>query len=184
VTRSAADPFAITEERVPLRDADVAAGLDGVAMEAAMGSLLGGLAQTKRALADREKESRGDIQRLLLEVIEVGDAFERIFAAAREMEEKLDPSTKRWISNFRTIHKLLLRILTDHGVAEIETLDRTFDPHFHKALDAVVDPSQADGTIVQTVRKGYAKGGLILRKTEVVIVRNDASGPRAAATAG
>jgi molecular chaperone GrpE (heat shock protein) len=184
MTKSVADPFAITEEPVPLRDADVAAGLDGAAMESAVNDLLGGLAQTRRALEDREKESRGDIQRLLLEIIEIGDAFDRIFAAAREKEGSIEPSARRWLSNFRVVQSLVVRLLSEHGVAEIETLDRRFDPQWHKAVDAVADPSHPDGTIAQTLRKGYVRGGVILRKTEVIIVRNDASSPPDEATDG
>jgi len=136
-----------------------------------------GLVKARRALSDREREHVQEMSRLLLDVIEIGDAFERVFRAVRDMGDRVDRSTRRWINNFRSISRILRRVLAEHGAVEIETVGQSFDPRWHRISELVQDPDRPDGTIVRQVRKGYVWRGVVLRKAELVVVRNDQSDP-------
>jgi molecular chaperone GrpE (heat shock protein) len=100
---------------------------------------------------------------------------------------KLESTANVWLRNFKTIFKLLRRNLTDNDVAELEPAS-SFDPYQHHIQDTVEDAQNADGTIVETVRVGYRWRGELLRKADVVVVKNvtDAAraGPDGAAAPG
>jgi hypothetical protein len=58
-----------------------------------------------------------------------------------------------------------------------------FDPDLHQAVAAVETPDAEPGTILETVRKGYAWRGTVLRHAQVRVVAGDAHRvPRADST--
>ncbi len=144
------------------------------AVEEGLRTLMQRLAVAERALADSQRQQEESTRRLLLEIVEVSDAFERLFATADEMGDRVDAATRRWLRNFQTVHRLLQRLLQRHGVAEVETLDGMFDPVWHTAAEVVSDPEQPDGTIVKVLRKGYGWRNQVLRPAEVIAVHNAA----------
>lgn len=143
------------------------------AVEEAVRALLLRKAEAERALAEGQRRHEDEVRRLLLEVVEVSDAFERLFATADEMGDRVDAATRRWLRNFQTVHRLLQRLLQRHGVAEVQTLDGMFDPTWHTVAEVVSDPERPDGTIVKVLRKGYGWRNQVLRPAEVIAVRNE-----------
>jgi molecular chaperone GrpE (heat shock protein) len=146
------------------------------AVEDDIRGLLRELAEARSALARQEGEQRGRTERLLLSLIEVLDAFEHVFGHIGERGRDLTPETESWVGNFRTVYRLLQAALADQGVAPIEAPEGDFDPGWHSVVDTVADPSRPDGEIVSEQRRGYTWGDRVLRKTEVVAVRNEGGG--------
>lgn len=150
---------------------ETAGELAGV--EAGVRALIQQLALTRRELKDHESERNEATRRFLLELLDVSDAFDRVFANARDQGEQLDPLAKRWINSFRTVDRLLGRALRNQGVVEIQTLDQMFDPYWHTAAEVLADPERPEGSIHHELRKGYVWKNQVLRKTEAVVVKND-----------
>ena len=163
----------ITERPIPLYGWKPEHGPDrlmGIEQDTRM--LMRNLAEAKFLLDEGEKHQLGENQLLLLSLLEVTDAFDRVFQNVESKKEKIDQQMKIWIGNFRTVARMLRKILTEQGVKEIENLGQGFDPHWHKIAETVVDTSKSDGTIIEVVRKGYVWKNRILREAEVVVVRN------------
>ena len=160
----------------------------GAFREADQGDYLGAIERDTRdlirRLAEREcelkeaaKKHEAHTRALLLALVDdLSDAFERVFDIIQKQQEHLTPKTKIWFGNFRTIYRLLQQILSTRGVTPIANLDEGFDPDWHKAVEIVKDPAREDGAIVQEVRRGYVWGDKVLRKSEVVVVRNTDDG--------
>ncbi|OGO07221.1 MAG: nucleotide exchange factor GrpE, partial [Chloroflexi bacterium RBG_13_60_13] len=87
-------------------------------------------------------------------------------------EDQVTPQMRIWIGNFRTVRRLLDKVLIEQGITKIESLDRQFDPSWHRAAEVVADPSRPEGTIVEETTTGYLWRGEVLRKAEVVVVGN------------
>jgi len=132
-----------------------------------------GLSEARLSLTELERQHAEHRKRFLVGVLEVPDAFQRVFRAIRAKEDQVTPQMKIWIGNFRTASHLLEKVLLEEGLVKIENLDLGFDPQWHKVADTIVDQSKADGTIVQEVKPGYVWRGLVIRKAEVIVVRND-----------
>lgn len=167
----AVDPGLAIPERSPLFD-EPSAG-DPAELEDGLRTLIQELALCRRELRDQKQDQNNVMRGFLLELLEVSDAFARLLQSARERGKELDPVTKRWINNFRTVDRLLTRALRNQGLVEIETLDRIFDPTWHTAVKTVEDTEQEDGAICTELNKGYVWKNQVLRKTEVTVVKNN-----------
>jgi molecular chaperone GrpE len=133
-------------------------------------ALMTQLSRARFALRESETEQVESRRKLLLDLIDVLDAFERVFRNVGAKEDQITPQMKVWIGNFQTVRKLLDKPLSENGVARIENLDQGFDPHWHRASEVKSDPSKPDGTIIDEVKAGYLWHGHVLRKAEVIVV--------------
>jgi len=115
-----------------------------------------------------------ETRKFLLELIEVVDAFERLFNIIKTKEETLDQQTKIWIGNFRTIYRLLLRTLKEFEILPIETfIGEIVNPHIHNVVEVVEKPEQESGTIIEIIKKGYIWKKNLLRPVDVKVVKNE-----------
>lgn len=126
-----------------------------------------------RQKADAEFEQRhfDRTAELLLNLLRVSDAFDRVFKDVASNEGK-GVEASNWIENFGTVRRLLDRALAEHGVVKIDALSRVFDPNLHNAVEAVVEQSMPDDMIVHELKPGYTWGGMVIRKAEVVVNQN------------
>ncbi|MCY3024359.1 MAG: nucleotide exchange factor GrpE [Planctomycetota bacterium] len=169
---------AITEKPVPLsawKEGD--GGNLPQRIEQDIRGLMRQVAEASDGLSEAKRQHSDKTRQVLLQVIEVMDGFDRVFKSIRAKEDKVTPQTKIWIGNFRTLNRLLDKLVQEQGVSKIENVGQGFDPHWHKVAEAVADPSKPDGTIVEEVCNGYVWQQQVLRKTEVKVVRNDADAP-------
>lgn len=166
--------FDITEQPVPVRGRDPKDGTNMLtAIHEDICRLMCETASATHAAGEQSRQHRDEMRGHLLSLLEVADAFERVFANIEKRKGELTKSTRAWISNFRAIRRLLGRVLGDQGVTQIENLDQGFDPHWHKVAETVDDPTKQDGTIVGESVRGYVWHGELLRKCEVVVVRSN-----------
>jgi len=167
--------FEITEQPVEMGAGGPEAEENALAVvERDVRALMRRLGEKDFAIAEQKKEQEGNTRKTLLSLLTVMDSFERVFTAIHKKQDLVDKQMKKWIANFRTIHRMLKQMLSDQGVSRIENLDKGFDPHWHKVFETVTDASEPDGTIVEEVKGGYVWHGAILRKSEVIVVRNEA----------
>ena len=131
------------------------------------------LAECKSGAKEAEKKYAADQRRLLLELIEVSDAFERVFEHVESKKEACTAQMELWVKNFRTVYRLLWQALKGQSVMRIENLDGLYDPHWHIPQTRLFDPSRPEGTIVLEERRGYVWHGNLLRKSEVTVVTHN-----------
>lgn len=140
------------------------------AIESDLRSLMVQLSEARSALRQNEEQQQESKKMLLLELIDVLDAFERVFRSISAKEGEVTQQMKIWIGNFRTVRRLLDKPVSDQGIVRMENLDQGFDPQWHRVSEVVNDPSKPEGTIVAEVKAGYLWHGQVLRKSEVIVV--------------
>jgi molecular chaperone GrpE len=123
-------------------------------------------AQNCRMQAREEMKSR------LLGLVEVVDAFDRVFANIGAKENDADKQTKIWIGNFRSVRKRMEALLKEAGVSKIESLKDKATPGLHTVVETVEDPDAEDDIIVEELERGYLWGEEVLRKASVKVVAN------------
>jgi len=130
------------------------------------------LANWQRAEADfrnykaREEQGKKELidwanSTLVCDILPVLDAFDRAFEGVAPTGKELS-----WITGFRQIQKMLLDVLSKHGLAEMKCAGETFDPSLH---EAVVQQEGAEGVILDEVRKGYKLKDKLLRAPQVAV---------------
>jgi molecular chaperone GrpE len=123
----------------------------------------------------REEKEKKDLidwanSTLVCDILPVLDAFDRAFEGVAPTDKELS-----WITGFRQIQKMLLDVLSKHGLDEMKCVGETFDPSFH---EAVVQQEGTEGVILDEVRKGYTLKDKVLRAPQVAVGKG--SGPSAA----
>ena len=108
-------------------------------------------------------------------LLDIMDAFELIEDNLESKKDGLDKSAKMLGKNIRSIHKKLSRYFKSVGISPIVFQDEKAVMEQCKVLETREDPGQEDGTLSEIVKKGYlnTRDGTILRKAEVITIRND-----------
>jgi molecular chaperone GrpE len=130
------------------------------------------LANWQRAEADfrnykaREEQGKKELMdwansTLLCDILPVLDAFDRAFEGVAPTGKGLS-----WITGFRQIQRMLLDVLSKHGLAEMKCVGETFDPSLH---EAVVQQEGVEGVILDEIRKGYKLKDRLLRAPQVAV---------------
>jgi molecular chaperone GrpE len=124
----------------------------------------------KRVERERHEESRRATGHLIQQLLPVLDTFDRALAAHD------DPSFAEYRKGVELIYKQLWESLAKQGLERIEAQGRSFDPHFHQAIERVETEEHADGTVIDVLQPGYVFHGRVLRPATVRV----AAAPEAA----
>ena len=106
---------------------------------------------------DRHEEGRRGVERLILDLIPVLDAFDRALQAHE------DPAYEEYRKGVTLIRKQLWDALARHGVQRVDAAGKMFDPHVHQAIERVESSEYPDGFIVDVFQDGYMFHGRVLR---------------------
>lgn len=122
----------------------------------------------KRTERDRFEEGRRGVERLIVDLIPVLDAFDRA------LEAHEDPAYEEYRKGVTLIRKQLWDTIAKHGVQRIDATGKMFDPHQHQAVERLETQEVADGTIVSVFQDGYLFHGRVLRPAIVSVAVNSA----------
>jgi molecular chaperone GrpE len=117
----------------------------------------------KRMQREKEeflKQANADLVRALLPSL---DAFER---ALKDRDQKVPDG---FYKGMELIYGGLLQVLERAGLARIEALGHTFDPHLHQAVETVEDERRRDHEIVEELLPGYTFRQKLLRPSMVKV---------------
>ncbi len=103
---------------------------------------------------------------ILEEFIPVYDNFKKAFAVTIDGEDK---KWESWKQGIGYIMKQFGDILKQHGIEEMETVGKSFDPSMHESVSEESSNEYDDGVILREVDAGYKKGGKILKVSRVVV---------------
>lgn len=118
----------------------------------------------RRTANQYEQTIRAANDRLLLDILEVVDNFERALQHAREAAdaESLRKGTE-------LIYNQLVDLLGRYNLTPIEAVGQSFDPNLHDAMMQTPSEKHAPGTVAFEITKGYRMGDRVLRHSRVAV---------------
>lgn len=117
----------------------------------------------RRSVTEKSNWIKNANERLLLEICDIRDNFERGLEAGKN--EKNGASYKQGIE---LIFQQLENLLKKEGVKKIDALDEEFDPQYHEALAHI--PSEKDeNVVVAVIQNGYILNDKIIRAARVAV---------------
>lgn len=119
----------------------------------------------KRLSKEREEYLKYALEDLIYRLLPVLDNFNFALSHISGNDDK----TRLMREGFLLIQKQLFQVMSEHGLRSIETLSKSFDPHFHEAVGTLYDPEKPEGTVVEEIQPGYELGGKLLRPAKVKI---------------
>ncbi|MCD6181375.1 MAG: nucleotide exchange factor GrpE [Candidatus Cloacimonetes bacterium] len=117
----------------------------------------------RRSIQEKSQWIKGATQRLVLELCDVNDNFER--ALNLEEAHKADGSFEEGI---RMIFQQLTSILDKEGVKKIEALEQDFDPNIHEAL-AQIPSELEENKVAAVIQNGYTMHDVVIRPARVAV---------------
>jgi molecular chaperone GrpE len=118
------------------------------------------------------EKAKNDQKQLLLDILDVMDSFERVFANIEPREQAAEHQARVWVGNFRSVQRVLKNHLKRYGVVSIEVPEGKATPGFHAIMETREQLDLEDGTILEELQKGYLWQGELLRKAHVIVVKN------------
>ncbi|MCD8206428.1 MAG: nucleotide exchange factor GrpE [Bacteroidales bacterium] len=112
-----------------------------------------------------------DIDSICLELLSVLDVFDKADARLAELfpdNEDVNAARKR----FSSLRKKLLNILENHQVREIEFPNGVATLDDCTVTDTAPDSKKENDTIVSIEKPGFRRNGKLLRRAEVIVVKN------------
>ncbi len=120
----------------------------------------------------RSNEEKADwiknaTQKLVLEVCDVLDNFERAIITGKEKH-----TYESLMTGIELIFKQLEAVLKKEGVEKIEALGEEFDPMYHEAL-AQIPSEHEKNKVAAIIQNGYKMNNKIIRPVRVAVANGD-----------
>jgi molecular chaperone GrpE len=117
----------------------------------------------KRVERERAEANRAAADKLLVNLLGVFDELGIAIQVAKKTGE-----SDAVISGLEMVLKKLEAVFASEGLKPIEAVGKQFDPNLHEATEHV-ESDDADGRIVEEVRKGFTLRGKVIRSSLVKV---------------
>lgn len=121
----------------------------------------------KRVSSERADWANDAQKRIVLDILDVVDNFERALEQERKRE---DNAGVAWLAGFEMIYQSLEKVLAKYGVQAITDFS-VFNPKYHEALMQVESDKHKSGEIVQVLQKGYMMHDKVIRPATVSVAQ-------------
>lgn len=98
------------------------------------------------------------------DLLPVVDNLERCMNVQNPTDE-----VKNFVKGIEMVNTQFVNVLKSHGVEQIETEGKEFDPNFHQAVMMVQDENFGSGMIVEELQKGYKLKDRVIRASLVKV---------------
>ncbi len=159
------------EQRIAQLEAEIASLKDQALRAAAEAENV-----RRRARKDVEDASKYATSNIARDLVTVIENLQRAVGAVPEGERQAHPLlTSLWTGVEMTLSEFL-SVFERHGIRRVDPLGQAFDHQLHEAVVQVPDPTQAPGTVIQTIQAGYVLHDRLLRPA-LVAVSKEAEAP-------
>ena len=152
------------QEELEKKDAEVAEKHDQVLRAAA---------ETENVRRRLEKEkletAKYAITKFAIDVLTIGDNFQRAIDAVPKDAVDADPALKTLIDGVIFAERDFQKALERHGVKSLDPAGQPFNPHHHQAVMEEDNASVPAGTVLRVFQTGYLIDDRCLRPAMVVV---------------
>lgn len=118
----------------------------------------------KRLIRDLEKSRKRALEDFMNDLLPVRDSLEKGLQAAEG-----EASVESLREGKALIMRMLDKVMTDHGLEEIDPTGEAFNPELHEAISMIPSPQHAENTVIDVVQKGYRLNDRLVRPARVVV---------------
>ena len=126
----------------------------------------------KNNLEESSLSLERQIDALILEVIQVIDAYDKAELVVKERGYNDDETANKAIKRMLQPKKIALSILSKYNVTQIELDGKIINEDLCTVVDTEPDSTKEDGLVVSIEKNGYVRGDRLIRRAEVIIIRN------------
>jgi molecular chaperone GrpE len=121
-----------------------------------------------RKRMEREKENllKYGNERVMSDLLDVADNFDRTIGM---LKGDVDPKIKNLVIGLDMVQKQFLDTMGKHGLTQIQSIGKDFDPNFHEALASEYAEGKKPNEVIKEFQKGYTLNGRVIRASKVVV---------------
>ena len=112
------------------------------------------------------------IDSLINDFIGVIDAFEKAETKVKELGLDEDENAQKVLKRMNQPKKIALSVLSKYNVSRIDLDGKMMDENLCTVVDTEPDSTKEDGFVLSIEKNGYVRGERLIRRAEVIIVRN------------
>jgi molecular chaperone GrpE (heat shock protein) len=126
--------------------------------------------QNEKELLGREHEK--ELDEIFTEFLSVIDTFEKSEASIKDRGLDQDENTQKAVKRLLNAKKKAISTLEKYCVNKIEFNDGMVNDEVCTTVDTEPDATRKNGEIISIEKDGYTRKGHLIRRAEVVIVKN------------
>lgn len=126
----------------------------------------------KNTIEESSLDHERQIDALVSDVITIIDAFEKAEVKVKEMGLTEDENAQKAIKRMLQPKKMALSVLAKYNVTRIDLDGKPMNADTCIVVDTEPDADKEEGTVLSIEKNGYQRGNRLIRRTEVIIVRN------------
>lgn len=119
-----------------------------------------------------EKTHEKELDDIFAEVLTVIDTFQKSEAIIKERGLDQEENASKAIKRLLNAKKKALSVLEKFNVKRIEFESGMVDDDFCTTVETEPDSARKNGEIISIEKDGYTRNGHLIRRAEVVIVKN------------
>ena len=109
---------------------------------------------------------------LLGEIISIIDAYEKAETKVKELGLEEDEKAQKAIKRLLQPKKVALSVLSKYDVSQIDILGKSLNENLCTVVETEPDNERENDTVLSIEKNGYIRGERLIRRAEVVVVRN------------
>lgn len=117
----------------------------------------------KRTQKEKEAERKYKAQDIANDLLPVVDNFHRA------LQTEVDDAAKGFAEGVEMVYRQLEDALKNHGITEIESVGKEFDPNLHHAVMQEDDPEKESNIVLEELQKGYMLKDRVIRPAMVKV---------------
>ncbi|MGQ0457267.1 MAG: nucleotide exchange factor GrpE [Hyphomicrobium sp.] len=125
----------------------------------------------RRLEKEKEDTAKYAISKFAMDILTVGDNFQRAIDAVPKEAVAADPALKTLLDGVLLAERDFQKVLDRHGVKTIDPAGQSFNPHHHQAVMEEENVEVPPGTILRVFQSGYLIDDRCLRPAMVVVSR-------------
>lgn len=126
----------------------------------------------KNDLEESALNSERQIDALILETIQIIDAFDKAEIIVKDKGYADDEAASKAIKRMLQPKKIALSILSKYNVSQIDLDGKVINEDLCTVVDTEPDPTKEDGLVISVEKNGYVRGDRLIRRAEVIIIKN------------
>lgn len=112
------------------------------------------------------------IDSIINEIIQIIDTFEKSENKIKESGLLEDENAQKTFKRMLQPKRVALALLAKYDVSQIDLDGKLLDENICTVVDTVPSPDKEEGLVILIEKNGYMRGSRLIRRAEVVIVRN------------
>jgi molecular chaperone GrpE (heat shock protein) len=116
--------------------------------------------------------SERQIDALVLELIQIVDAYDKAELVVKEKGYTDDETAAKAVKRMMQPKKIALSVLSKYNVTQIDLDGKLIDENLCTVVDTEPDSTREEGLVVSIEKNGYVRGDRLVRRAEVIIIKN------------